>query len=266
MKQFFLVASAVAIATLHTSAQTKTAAKAKPKPATAVVKPTVAVLKNSTDSFSYALGLNVANNLKQQGIEQITYAAMQKAMDDVFKKKPVSLTDQQANSCIQQELQATAATRSNLEKARAAAFLEANKKRAGVVVLPSGLQYEIIKKADTASATPGPADTVIVNYIGTLIDGKEFDNSYKRGEPLSIQVEGVIRGWTEILQLMHIGDKLKAYIPSELGYGDRGAGAGIPGGAALIFEIELIGIKPGKQAAPGEPKPTIETDMQKKQN
>jgi FKBP-type peptidyl-prolyl cis-trans isomerase FkpA len=90
---------------------------------------------------------------------------------------------------------------------------------------------------------------VVANYAGTLIDGKEFDNSYKRGEPLTIPVGGVIRGWTEILQLMHIGDKFKVYIPSELGYGERGAGADIPGGAALIFEMELLSIKPAVAAA-----------------
>ena len=135
MKQFFLVASALTIAAINVNAQTKTTAA---KPATAVVKPAVYTLKNSNDSFSYALGMNVANNLRQQGIENITYAAMQKAMDDVFKKKPVSLNEQQANSCIQQKLQANAAVKSNIEKEKATAFLEANKKRSGVVVLPSG--------------------------------------------------------------------------------------------------------------------------------
>jgi len=263
MKQFFLAASALTIAAINVNAQTKTTAA---KPATGVAKPVVYTLKNSNDSFSYALGMNVANNLRQQGIENITYAAMQKAMDDVFKKRPVSLNEQQANSCIQQKLQANAAVKSNIEKEKAAAFLEANKKRSGVVVLPSGLQYELIKKGDPASATPKPADTVVVNYIGALIDGKEFDNSYKRGEALTISVGGVIKGWTEILQLMHIGDKLKAYIPSDLGYGERGAGADIPGGAALVFDIELIGIKPSAPATSAELKPNVETDTKKMQN
>jgi FKBP-type peptidyl-prolyl cis-trans isomerase FklB len=267
MKQFFLVASAITVAGINVNAQTKTTSTAAVKPATSVVKPVVNILKNSNDSFSYALGMNVANNLKQQGIEQITYAAMQKAMEDVFKKRPVSLNDQQANACIQEKLQANAAVKSNMEKAKAVAFLESNKKRSGVITLPSGLQYEIIKKGDPASATPKPTDTVVVNYIGALIDGKEFDNSYKRGEALSIPVGGVIKGWTEILQLMHIGDKLKAYIPSDLGYGERGAGAEIPGGAALVFEIELIGIKPNAPATSGEQKPgLLETDTKKIQN
>jgi FKBP-type peptidyl-prolyl cis-trans isomerase FkpA len=130
--------------------------------------------------------------------------------------------------------------------------------------LPSGLQYEVLKKGDATSATPKAVDTVVANYAGTLIDGKEFDNSYKRGEPLTIPVGGVIRGWTEILQLMHIGDKFKVYIPSELGYGERGAGADIPGGAALIFEMELLSIKPAVAAAatPAPAKP----DTTKPQN
>jgi FKBP-type peptidyl-prolyl cis-trans isomerase len=257
MKQFFFVACALTITGLAANAQTKTTTKTAAKPATSSAKPGVTQLKNTTDSFSYALGMNVANNLKQQGIEQITYSAMQKAMEDVFKKRAFSMNDQTANSCIQQTLQANAANKTKGEKDKAAAFLATNKKRSGVIVLPSGLQYEIIKKGDPASATPKLTDTVVVNYIGTLIDGKEFDNSYKRGEALNIPVGGVIKGWTEILQLMHIGDKLKAYIPSDLAYGERGAAGGeIPGGAALIFEMELIGIKPvGAVAAPITPEP-----------
>ena len=118
MKQFFLAASLLTITGIQVNAQTKTTAKPAVKPATTVVKPVANILKNSNDSFSYALGMNVANNLRQQGIENITYAAMQKAMDDVFKKKPVSLSDQQANTCIQTKLQANAAVKSNVEKTR----------------------------------------------------------------------------------------------------------------------------------------------------
>lgn len=252
MKQFFLGVCTLTMMGIVVNAQTK------PKPKLKVVNPTVAkpagsIFKNATDSFSYALGMNVANNLKQQGIEQVTYAVMQKAMEDVFKKRPVSLSEQQANSCIQQRLQANAAQKTNGEKAKATAFLAENKKRTGVITTASGLQYEILKKGDATSATPKLTDTVVANYAGTLIDGKEFDNSYKRGEPLTIPVGGVIRGWTEVLQLMHIGDKIKVYIPSELGYGERGAGADIPGGAALIFEMELLGIKPAV-AVKAEPK------------
>jgi FKBP-type peptidyl-prolyl cis-trans isomerase len=264
MKQFFLVACAVTITGMQVSAQSKPKTATAAKPATAV-KPAISVLKSSTDSFSYALGMNVANNLKQQGIDQITYAAMEKAMEDVFKKRTAALNDQQANMCIQQKLQSNATKKSGAEKAKATAFLEANKKRAGVITLPDGLQYEVLKKGDATSATPKAVDTVVANYAGTLIDGKEFDNSYKRGEPLTIPVGGVIRGWTEILQLMHIGDKFKVFIPSELGYGERGAGADIPGGAALVFEMELLGIKPAAAAATPAPAPST-PDTTKPQN
>lgn len=253
MKQIFLSACALTILGITANAQTKPKAKLKVVNPTAVVKPAIGTLKNSTDSFSYALGMNVANNLKQQGIEQITYAAMQKAMEDVFKKRAVSLNDQQANSVIQEKLQANAIKKSSGEKAKAIAFLTANKKRPGVITTESGLQYEIIKKGDATSAMPKAIDTVVANYAGTLIDGKEFDNSYKRGQPLTIPVGGVIKGWTEVLQLMHIGDKFKVYIPSELGYGDRGAGADIPAGAALIFDMELLGIKPAVMAGVNMP-------------
>ena len=134
--------------------------------------------------------------------------------------------------------------KANKVKAEGIAFLANNAKRPGVITLKSGLQYEVLRKSDSSSVSPGLEDTVVTNYKGTLIDGTEFDNSYKRGQPLTLPVGGVIKGWTEALQLMHVGDKWKIYIPSELGYGDRGAGGAIPGGATLVFEMELLGIKP----------------------
>lgn len=248
MKQFFLAVSVTLMASAPVNAQTK------PKPTLKVVNPAGVIksptssLKNSTDSFSYALGINIANNLKQQGIEKISNIAMQKAMDDVFNKRAFLLNDQQCNMVIQQKIQANMSKKNEAVKAQGTAFLAANKKKAGVISLPDGLQYEVIKKGDLSSAMPKLEDTVVAHYAGTLIDGKKFDNSYDRGEPLTIPVGGVIRGWTEVLQLMHIGDKFKVYIPSELGYGDRGAGADIPSGATLIFEMELLAIKPA--AAP----------------
>ena len=119
-------------------------------------------------------------------------------------------------------------------------FLADNKKRPGVVELPSGLQYEIIKQG--TGEKPKATDTIKAHYAGTLINGQEFDNSYKRGEPIILPVGGVIQGWVQALQLMPVGSKWKLYIPSDLGYGDRGAGSAIPGGSALIFEIELLEI------------------------
>ncbi len=251
MKRFILLAVAPAI-TVVAVAQPKKPAVKKAADNT-VKKAEPAFLKNNLDSFSYALGMNVANSLKMQHIENINGVVMQKAINDVFAKKTPAISETDANMCIQQKLQATATVKSGEEKARGAKFLAENKKRPGVITLPSGLQYEVIKKGDASSATPQLQDTVVAHYAGTLIDGKEFDNSYKRGEPITIPVSGVIKGWTEALQLMHIGDKWKVYIPSELGYGDRGAGADIPGGAALVFEMELVGIKPaGAVTAPAE--------------
>ncbi len=210
---------------------------------------TAASPKPAIDSFSYALGMNVAKNLKQQGITSVVYASMQKGMQDAYSEKATILSEQQANACIQTKLTANAGKKLDAEKAKGKAFLDKNKKRPEVVTTASGLQYEVIKKGDASGPSPKLADTVVAHYAGTLIDGKEFDNSYKRGEPLTIGVGSVIKGWTEALQLMHVGDKWKVYIPSEIGYGDRGAGADIPGGATLIFEMELLQIKPSTTAA-----------------
>ncbi len=250
MKQIFLVFAVSVTVSISAAAQVKpkTATTAKPAVKAVGVKPLPSSLKSALDSFSYALGMNIANNLKQQGIDIISNPSMQSGMDAIFKKKATALTEQQANGCIQQKIQGNMSKNSNAEKAKGKIFLDANKKRKEVITLPSGLQYEVIKKGNDSAAMPKLQDTVVANYAGTLINGREFDNSYKRGEPLTIAVTNLMKGWTEALQLMHIGDKWKLYIPSELAYGDRGAGADIPGGAALIFEMELLGIKPAALA------------------
>ena len=248
MKHFILAFSVSMVVCLTVQAQTKPklkvvnpAAQQISKP---IAKPQLSILKNLEDSFSYALGLNIANNLIQQGIDKISNAAMQRAMEDVFNKRPYLMNEQQSNTCIQEKIQGSMAKKNELVKSQGNAFLATNKKKPGVISLPNGLQYEVLKKGDANSPKPALQDTVVAHYAGTLINGKKFDNSYDRGEPLTIPVAGVIKGWTEILQLMHIGDKFKVYIPSELGYGERGAGADIPGGAVLIFEMELLAIKP----------------------
>jgi FKBP-type peptidyl-prolyl cis-trans isomerase FklB len=241
MKQFFLGLSVLTMAGLAADAQVQPKPKA-PVKHTATSAPFV--LKNATDSFSYALGMNIANNLKQQGVEEVNYAAMQKAMKDIYGKQSPALTEDQANKTIQSKIKLMQEAKANKVKAEGIAFLANNAKRPGVITLKSGLQYEVLRKSDSSSVSPGLEDTVVTNYKGTLIDGTEFDNSYKRGQPLTLPVGGVIKGWTEALQLMHVGDKWKIYIPSELGYGDRGAGGAIPGGATLVFEMELLGIKP----------------------
>ena len=130
---------------------------------------------------------------------------------------------------------------SDANKKEGTAFLAANKAKQGVTTLPSGLQYKIEKEG--TGPKPAASDTVVCNYRGTLIDGKEFDSSYKRGQPASFPVSGVIKGWTEALQLMPVGSKWDLYVPAELAYGDRGAGPDIGPGATLIFEVELLSIQ-----------------------
>ncbi len=206
--------------------------------------------KNLLDSFSYAAGFNVASNMKSQGITEINTEIMAQGVADVFKKRDPKLTQESINSCMQTQLDKFAAVKGAEEKGKGMAFLEANKKRKEVIVLPDGLQYEVIKNGDANSATPKPIDTVVVNYKGTLTDGKEFDNSYKRGEPAAFPVMGVIKGWIEILQLMRKGDNWKVYIPSELAYGAAGAAGGaIPPNSVLVFEISLEDIRPAVTAA-----------------
>ncbi len=193
------------------------------------------------DSLSYAMGVQTAEYYKSQGAENINPEMVQKAYNDVFNSKTLLISPEQCNMTIQTKLQEFMIAKVTIEKAAGMKFLEENKKRPEVVTLPSGLQYEIITKG--TGPIPKATDTIKANYIGTLINGKEFDNSYSRNEPITIPVGGVIRGWIEALQLMPVGSKWKIYIPSDLGYGDRGAGGGaIPGGATLIFEMELLDI------------------------
>ena len=208
------------------------------KPVTA--KTPVKATLSSTDSLSYAMGVQTAEYYKTQGADKINTAMIKKAYDDVYGNKTLLISPEQCNMTVQKKLQEFMSQKSNVEKEAGAKFLEENKKKPGVITLPSGLQYEIITKG--TGPVPKATDTVKANYIGSLIDGKEFDNSYKRGESITIPVTGVIRGWIEALQLMPVGSKWKLYIPSDLGYGDRGAGGAIPGGATLIFEIELLDI------------------------
>jgi len=209
-----------------------------------VAKPTHAPAKattlSSTDSLSYSIGVQVAEYYKTQGVEKINTEYISKAFKDVYDNKPLIISEDACNMNIQQKLQEFMTNKISAVKQESTVFLEKNKTRPGVITLPDGLQYEIITKG--TGPIPSAQDTVSANYLGTLLDGKEFDNSYKRGQPITIPVTGVIRGWTEALQLMPVGSKWKLFIPSDLAYGDRGAGSAIPGGAALIFEIELLNI------------------------
>lgn len=211
--------------------------KSVTKPGHASAKTTIL---SSTDSLSYSIGVQVAEYYKTQGVEKINTEYVSKAFKDVYDKKPLIISEDACNMNIQQKLQLFMTQKVSKTKEEGEAFLAKNKTRPGVVTLPSGLQYEIITKG--TGPIPTATDTISANYLGTLLNGEEFDNSYKRGQPITIPVTGVIRGWTEALELMPVGSKWKLFIPSDLAYGDRGAGGAIPGGSALIFEIELLNI------------------------
>ena len=231
------------IAHLDVNAQAKK--KTEPKKNTiAAPEFNPAILKNSMDSFSYAVGLNIGENMKGQGIPDLNLTLMSKAIDDVMKDRPKILSPEKANMTLQQKLQEFTKKKAEAAKSKEQTFLADCKKKEGLISLPNGLMYEIIKDGDPNGIKPKAIDTVVVDYVGTLTDGTEFDNSIKRGQPATFPLGGVIKGWTEILQLMTIGAHWKVYIPSELGYGERGAGGSIPPNATLIFEITLRDIKP----------------------
>ena len=239
MKKIVVFFAFVSVGTIQAQIK-KTGTTKKIAGTIALKKPVSTVLKTSIDSFSYAIGLEGASYYKNQGVTQVNSEVVRKAFEDVYGNKPLLLTPELTNATIQQRLQVFAAVKSGRIKDEGKKFLAENKKRSGVFELPNGLQYEIL----IAGTGPKPkiTDTVKANYIGKLATGQEFDNSYTRGQPLQIPVSGVIPGWVQALQMMPVGSKWKLFIPSDLGYGDRGAGGAIPGGAALIFDIELVDI------------------------
>jgi len=197
-------------------------------------------LKTTQDSLSYAIGISVANFYKQQNITNINTSLVVKAINDVNKKVKPLMDEQQCNSTIVNYMQKAKAEKSAGTRKIGEEFLAANKTKPGVVTLPSGLQYTIIKEG--TGPKPGPTDKVKVHYHGTLIDGRVFDSSVDRGQPIELSVNGVIPGWTEALQLMPVGSKWKLFIPSNLGYGDQQAGQLIAPGSTLIFDVELLDI------------------------
>jgi FKBP-type peptidyl-prolyl cis-trans isomerase FklB len=193
------------------------------------------------DKISYGLGLSLGQQLKASGVNELAYADLAAGIQDILEgnKPQVSFQDaQQAVNKFFAELEEKASVAA---KAAGEAFLKENAKRPGVKVTASGLQYEVLDA--TIGQKPKATDTVRVHYEGTLPDGTVFDSSYKRGEPISFPLNGVIAGWTEGLQLMSVGSKYKLFIPYHLGYGERGAGATIPPYSALVFTVELLGIE-----------------------
>jgi FKBP-type peptidyl-prolyl cis-trans isomerase FklB len=235
------------------------------KPAAAATAPLV--LKTQQEKASYAIGANIGRGMKKDGV-QIDSRILSRGMSDAISGKKLAMTDEEMQAAltvlqadVRKRMEAEAAVAAAANKATGDQFLAANKAKEGVVTLPSGLQYKILK----AGTGPKPAatDEVVCNYRGTLVDGTEFDSSYKRGTPATFPVDKVIKGWTEALQLMPVGSKWELFVPSNLAYGERGAGQRgadvIAPNSTLIFEVELISIKekseakPATDAKPGDP-------------
>lgn len=207
-------------------------------------------LTSGKDKVSYGIGMSMGRDFASQKIE-VDPAILAQGIKDTLAGGPTLLTDEEAQTTLmnfQQEMmakqEAEVQAMGEKNQTAGAAFLAENGKKEGVVTLPSGLQYKILTEGTGKS--PAKEDTVTVNYRGTLIDGTEFDSSYKRGEPATFPVGGVIPGWTEALQLMKEGAKWQLFIPADLAYGERGAGPVIEPNSALVFEVELVSIQDNK--------------------
>ncbi|MEQ1586485.1 MAG: FKBP-type peptidyl-prolyl cis-trans isomerase [Cyclobacteriaceae bacterium] len=205
---------------------------------TELKKPKEANLSDEDKKASYGLGVLIASNLKNQGGDSVDLESLYFGIQDVFKKNKLIIEEQECSMIVQGYMQQAMEKKVANMKAEGQAFLDANKLKDGVKVTASGLQYQVITSGN--GKTPTAADNVTVHYTGKLLDGTVFDSSVERNEPATFGVGQVIPGWTEALQLMHEGDKWILFIPSELGYGERGAGGQIPPYSALIFEVELI--------------------------
>jgi FKBP-type peptidyl-prolyl cis-trans isomerase len=242
---------------------TTTPKPAAAKPGTTVAKkptaPTVLTLKTQKDKASYAIGLNIGKSMHKDSVDVDPAILMRGMKDGLAGNKPL-LTDDEAKAAmvaLQADLRKKQEEKMQVQgeanKKEGDAFLAENKTKDGVVALPSGLQYKILKEG--TGPKPAATDTVVCNYKGTLLDNTEFDSSYKRGQPATFPVSGVIKGWTEALQLMPVGSKWELFIPADLAYGARGGpGGGIGPNATLVFEVELMSIQP--KAEVQTPKPT----------
>jgi len=215
-------------------------------------------LLTQKDKFSYALGMNLGATLHRQSVP-VDPNILARGLKDALAGGKTQLTEEQARATLmevqtemrkKQQEQMQQAGEAN--KKDGEAFLAANKSKDGVVTLPSGLQYKILTQG--TGPKPAASDSVVCNYRGKLIDGTEFDSSYKRGEPATFPVSGVIKGWTEALQLMPVGSKWQLFVPSDLAYGDRAPGPEIGPGSTLIFEVELLSIQDKSQNKPDEKK------------
>ena len=195
---------------------------------------------NTEDSVSYSLGISIGKNLKAQGLDSLNVDLLGKAFSDVFKNQTLLISPEKADQVLSEYFGNLQKTKLEKNIKEGQKFLEENKKKPGVVTLPSGLQYIVIK--DGIGEIPKESDKVTTHYHGTLLDGTVFDSSVDKGQPASFPVNGVIKGWVEALQLMKVGSKWKLFVPSDLAYGERGAGAAIGPNSTLIFDVELISI------------------------
>lgn len=196
-----------------------------------------------SERYSYAMGVRLGELLRGQGIVELDSEAFAAAIDDVLNDRPLRLSsDDMRKAMVEQQrrLAEQRAQRAATRLAEGQAFLERNASQAGIVVLPSGLQYQVLQRGD--GAQPGPQDTVRVHYHGSLIDGRVFDSSVERGQPAEFPLAGVVPGFREALSLMRVGDHWRVFLPSSLAYGEQGAGADIGPNEALVFEIQLLDI------------------------
>ena len=221
----------------------KTAAK---KPATAAKTAPAVTLKTAKEKNSYALGMSIGLGMHKRGVD-VDPALVARGMRDqmsgaktLMSEDEMRATLQQLNNEVVKQQEAKAREAGATNRKEGDAFLAANKAKPGVITLPDGLQYKVLTAG--TGPKPGAGDTVTVNYRGTLVNGKEFDSSYKRGQPVSFPLGGVIKGWTEALQLMPVGSKWQLFIPAELAYGDHPPTPDIEPGAVLIFDVELLSI------------------------
>jgi FKBP-type peptidyl-prolyl cis-trans isomerase FklB len=197
-------------------------------------------LSEKMEKQSYSAGVVIGNELKNSGIEEMDFEAFLSGLKDRVNGLDLQVSEQEAQQVFQQWIMEKREEAGQEERLAGEKFLEENAKKEGVISLPSGLQYKVIREGDGPS--PSASDNVRTHYHGTLVDGTVFDSSVERGEPISFPVNGVISAWQEILPMMKVGSKYQIFAPYQLAYGERGAGGVIKPYAALIFEIELLGI------------------------
>jgi FKBP-type peptidyl-prolyl cis-trans isomerase FklB len=237
-----VLAASVALALAAAPAMAQTSKPPSPAPGSAA-------LMDPTAQSSYAFGLNLGTNLRQAGVS-IDPALLAKGLQDALSGAKPALTGDEVSQALMR-LQAQvkagraqqAALAAQTNKTQGEAFLKDNQGKPGIITLPSGLQYEVLTRG--TGPKPRSTDSVVCNYTGRLLDGTEFDSSARHGGPATLQVDGVIKGWTEALQLMPTGSKWRIFVPSNLAYGAQGAGQDIGPNATLVFEIELLSVQPG---------------------